>query len=149
MIRNYTHKDKSKVMTLLRQNTPQYFALIEESDFEQYLDHDVEDYFVYQYNSEIIGAGGINYFPEEKLARLSWDMVDPKSQGTGIGRELTQYRINRLNSNPNIELISVRTSQLVYKFYEKIGFELKKVEKDFWAKHFDLYQMQMRNNILH
>jgi len=33
----------------------------------------------------------------------------------------------------------------VYKFYEKIGFELDKVEKDFRAKNFDLYQMQMKN----
>ncbi|MEO5790031.1 MAG: GNAT family N-acetyltransferase [Gelidibacter sp.] len=147
MIRAYTNKDKSKVIELLRKNTPEYFDPSEESDFEKYLENEVEDYFVYEQNSEIIGAGGINYFPEEKLARISWDMINPKSQGNGIGKELIQYRINLLNANPSIEFIMVRTSQLVHKFYGKMGFELEKVEKDFWAKNFDLYQMQMKNKI--
>ncbi|MGC1630879.1 MAG: GNAT family N-acetyltransferase [Gelidibacter sp.] len=145
MIRAYTNKDKYKVIELFGKNTPEYFDPSEESDFEKYLDNEVEDYFVYDHNSEIIGAGGINYFPEEKLARISWDMIDPKWQGNGIGKELIQYRINHLNANPNIEFIIVRTSQLVHQFYEKMGFELEKVETDFWAKNFDLYQMQMRN----
>lgn len=149
MIRAYTNKDKSKVIDLLRQNTPEYFDASEENNFEKYLDHEVEHYFVYEHQSEIIGAGGINYFPEEKLARISWDMIHPKWQGKGIGRELTQYRINHLNANPTIELIVVRTTQFGYKFYEKMGFELEKVEKDFWAKNFDLYHMQMKNQIDH
>ena len=96
-------------------------------------------------NSKIIGAGGINYFTEQKVARISWDMIDPRYQGNGIGKKLTKYRINHLNSNSKIESIIVRTTQLVYKFYEKLGFELEKVEKDFWAKDFDLYQMKMNN----
>jgi len=145
MIREYKHKDKLKIIELLRQNTPEYFDSSEENDFVNYLNNEIEDYFVYEENSKIIGAGGINYFPEERLARISWDMIDPKSQGNGIGKKLTQYRINHLNENPKIDLIIVRTTQLVYKFYEKMGFELEKVEKDFWAKNFDLYQMRMIN----
>ena len=73
-------------------------------------------------------------------------MIHPYYQGKGIGKKLVEYRINYLNKNPKIELIVVRTSQLVYQFYEKLGFELEKVEKDFWAKDFHLYQMKMLNN---
>lgn len=87
MIRNYTKKDKSTLIELLRQNTPEYFDPSEERDFIKYLDHEVEDYFVYEEHSKIIGAGGINYFIEDKLARISWDMVDLKSQGKGIGKK--------------------------------------------------------------
>jgi ribosomal-protein-alanine N-acetyltransferase len=145
MIREYKHKDKLKIIELLRQNTPEYFDSSEENDFVNYLNNEIEDYFVYEENSKIIGAGGINYFPEQRLARISWDMIDPKSQGNGIGKKLTQYRINHLNGNPKIDLIIVRTTQRVYKFYEKMGFELEKVEKDFWAENFDLYQMRMKN----
>ena len=39
------------------------------------------------------------------------------------------------------------TSQHAYQFYEKMGFELEKIEKEYWAKNFDLYIMQTRNNI--
>lgn len=145
MIRKYTKKDKSKTIELLRLNTPEYFDVSEESDFEEYLDHKVEDYFIYEEDSKIIGAGGINYFPEQKTARISWDMIDPQSQGKGVGKKLTQYRINHLSKNQKIEFITVRTSQLVYLFYEKMGFELEKIEPDFWAKNYDLYQMQMKN----
>ena len=145
MIRNYTKKDKSSLLELLRQNSPEYFDPSEESDFIKYLDHEVEDYFVYEEHSKVLGAGGINYFLEEKSARISWDMVDSKSQGKGIGKKLTQHRINHLKGNPKIEIIRVRTSQHAYKFYEKMGFELEKIEKEYWAKNFDLYLMQMKN----
>ncbi|NQY06704.1 MAG: GNAT family N-acetyltransferase [Flavobacteriaceae bacterium] len=145
MIREYSNKDKPKVIELLRKNTPEYFDISEENDFENYLENEIEDYYVFEENSKIIGAGGINYFTEQKVARISWDMIDPRYQGNGIGKKLTKYRINHLNSNSKIESIIVRTTQLVYKFYEKLGFELEKVEKDFWAKDFDLYQMKMNN----
>jgi ribosomal protein S18 acetylase RimI-like enzyme len=60
-------------------------------------------------------------------------MINPKHHGKGIGKKLAQHRIKHLNKNQNIELIIVRTTQLVYKFYEKMGFKLVKIEKDFWA----------------
>ena len=145
MIRNYTKKDKSTLIELLRQNTPEYFDPSEEIEFINYLDHEVEDYFVYELDFKIIGAGGINYFLEEKSARISWDMVDSKSQEKGIGKKITQHRINHLKRNSEVETIRVRTSQYAYKFYGKMGFELEKIEKNYWAKNFDLYLMEMKN----
>ena len=143
MIRQYLKKDKSRIIDLLRLNTPKYFDASEESDLVNYLENEVEEYFVYEENLEIIGAGGINYFDEDRIARISWDIIAPKSQGKGVGKKMTQYRIHHLRENPKIEFIIVRTTQLAYKFYEKMGFDIEKVEKDFWAKNFDLYQMKL------
>ena len=145
MIRKYSNTDKTLLIELLRQNTPKYFDPAEEKDFEFYLDNEVEDYFVYEENNKLLAAGGINYFPNKKLARISWDLVGLNSQGKGIGKKLIQYRITLLSKNPKVEFIVVRTSQLAYKFYEKMGFELEFIEKDYWAKNFDLYQMKMKN----
>ena len=89
MIRAYSITDKPKIIELLRKNTPEYFDSSEEKDLNNYLENEVEEYFVYEINSEIIGAGGINYFSEEKIARISWDMIAPNSQGKGIGKVLT------------------------------------------------------------
>ena len=145
MIRKYRKEDKLKIIKLLRENTPEFFDPSEEELFENYLDNKIEDSFVYEKDSKIIGAGGINYFSEQKTARISWDMVHPNSQRSGVGKKITQYRINHLSKNQEIKLIIVRTTQLVYRFYEKMGFALDKIEKDFWAKNFDLYQMKMSN----
>ena len=50
-----------------------------------------------------------------------------------------------MKANHSMESEMVRTSQMSYKFYEKIGFELEKVERNFRTKGFDLYQM--KNNL--
>ena len=42
----------------------------------------------------------------------------------------------------SVQTLIVRTSQLVYRFYEKQGFELEKVVKDYWAEGYDLYLMR-------
>lgn len=143
MIRPYIKDDKEKVIGLLRLNTPLYFHSSEEHDLLAYLEQDADHYFVVEEAGEIIGSGGFNLFPEQKTARISWDIIHPAHHGKGIGKQLTLYRINEIRHNHAVELITVRTTQLVYRFYEKLGFELVKTEKDFWAKGFDLYQLNM------
>lgn len=144
-IRPYTISDKSAVINLLRLNTPAFFAPAEELDFENYLESELEDYFVIIEKDKFIGCGGINYFPAEKTARISWDMVDSTMHGKGIGKQLVEHRLQLLRKNPEIDLIVVRTSQHTFQFYEKMGFEIKQVEKDYWAEGFDLYEMTLNN----
>lgn len=148
MIRAYTIKDKEELVNLLRLNIPEYFAESEEKDFIEYLDNHLEFYFVVEDNGKIIGAGGFNHLPENNEARISWDIIHPDHQGKGVGKKLTRYRIDLIKKILPITIIRVRTTQLVYKFYEKMGFGLERVEKDFWAEGFDLYQMKMmvKNN---
>lgn len=145
-IRPYQSPDQPHLLDLLRRNTPQYFDPAEEQDFIKYLDIHVEHYFVVEKDDRIIACGGINYFEDEGIARISWDMVHPEFHGKGIGTELTQFRINEIKKNPAIRMIIVRTTQLVFPFYEKLGFVLERTEKDFWAAGIDLYQMSMAIN---
>lgn len=143
MIRAYTSQDKKELLNLLRLNTPLYFDASEEKDFLVYLYNHVEDYFVVEDKGKIICSGGINYFAERGEARISWDIVHPDFQGKGFGKRLTLYRIEQIRKRADVRVIYVRTTQLVYLFYEKMGFVLEKTEKDYWAKGFDLYQMKM------
>lgn len=145
-IRPYNDSDKSAVLNLLSLNSPVFFAPSEKIDLEQYLEHEVEDYFVVEENGNILGCGGINYFPSEKIARISWDIIAPEFQGKGIGKELVKHRLHLLRENPDINVIVVRTSQYTFRFYEKMGFEIKQVVKDFWAEGFDLYEMLYLKN---
>lgn len=143
-IRNYVLADHPYLLELLRLNTPKYFSPEEKKDLINYLDHEVEEYFVVEQAGRIIGCGGINFEDSKKVGKISWDILHTEFQGKGIGSLLLNYRINLLKNMDSIEKISVRTSQLVYRFYEKNGFELIEVKKDYWAKGFDLYNMIYR-----
>ncbi len=143
-IRRYTPADREGVLNLLRMNTPMYFSPDEEKDLHYYLDNHVENYFVLVSGNTLLGCGGFNFSDDLTVGKISWDIFHPHHQGKGLGRMLTQYRIDKLKEYDCINIISVRTSQLVYKFYEKFGFVLQEVVKDYWAKGFDLYRMEIR-----
>lgn len=143
MLRKYTSADYESVLNLLDLNTPTYFAAAEKEELIDYLKQDAAHYYVIEQAAELVACGGINYFESEKLARISWDIVHPDAQGQGLGRRLTQFRIKEIRQTNKADKIIVRTSQLVYPFYKKMGFKLNKVVKDYWAKGFDLYQMEM------
>jgi [ribosomal protein S18]-alanine N-acetyltransferase len=141
VIRPYQPNDLPVLLSILRHNTPRYFDPSEEPDFRRYLEHEREEYFVVEVEGQVVGSGGINYFPQEQLARLSWDLIHPDYHGRGLGRQLTRHRLDRLRTQPGLRQVVVRTSQHAWPFYQKQGFELEKIEKDFWVPGFDLYQL--------
>jgi ribosomal protein S18 acetylase RimI-like enzyme len=144
-IRNYRETDKPVLLNILKKNVPQFFAETEVEDLSNYLDHDIDIYYVLELKDEVIGAGGINIEDEGRIGKISWDYIIPTYQGKGFGKKLLEHRINQLRKDEKIEMISVRTSQLSYQFYEKNGFILKRTIKDYWAKGYDLYHMVYKN----
>ncbi len=147
-IREYRSADKDAVLELIRCNTPRYFALAEEEDLSAYLDGERELYYVLLYCGKLVGCGGINFAEKGTVGKLSWDIVHPGYQGRSFGRQLLEYRIKKLQTIDGIRKITVRTSQLAYRFYEKHGFVLTGMTKDYWAEGFDLYAMEFRDNRL-
>ncbi len=143
MIRRFKTKDKEGVLTLIRLNTPKYFHPDEEKDLQNYLVEHADNYLVITHAGNIIASGGINYFPDEKYARISWDMVHPDFQGKGLGKQLVSHRMDLIRSKKYYEKVQVRTSQLAHAFYARMGFQLDFVEKDFWAAGLDLYDMSL------
>ena len=121
-IREYQPTDKNAVIDLIRQNTPAYFAPKEEADFSNYLDSERELYFVLLLNKKVVGCGGINFTKDKASGKISWDIIHPQYQGKSLGAQLLKYR--------------------AYKFYEKQGFTLKEIQRDYWAKGFDMYSME-------
>ena len=141
-IREYKSIDKSTVINLIKLNTPKYFAPEEENDFSNYLDNERELYYVLLFNEKIVGCGGINFAENKTIGKISWDILHPEYQGKSLGTRLLEYIIEKLESIKSVQKITVRTSQVAYQFYEKQGFELKEIKKDYWAKGFDMYKME-------
>jgi ribosomal-protein-alanine N-acetyltransferase len=141
-IRPYENRDKPAVLNLLKLNTPAYFAPEEEPDLIYYLDNEIESYFVLEVNNMIVGCGGFNFSGDQATGKISWDIFHPDHQGKSYGSMLVQYRIDRLKEFKGLQTIIVRTTQLVYRFYEKQGFKLNEVVENYWAPGFHLYKME-------
>ena len=144
MIREYKSIDKNAVLELIRLNIPKYFASSEEDDFSRYLDSEIELYYVLFFDKKLVGCGGINFSDNRMTGKISWDILHPEYQGKSLGTYLLEYRIKKLKSIDSVQRITVRTSQLAYKFYEKRSFELVEVKKDYWARGFDMYRMEYK-----
>ncbi|MEO6902252.1 MAG: GNAT family N-acetyltransferase [Bacteroidia bacterium] len=142
LIREYKKEDKDSVLNLFKLNTPEYFSEEEQKELIFYLENEIEYYFVIENNNLIVGSGGINFSGKPAIGKISWDMIHPDFQGKSLGSFLLNYRIEKMKKMEALEKIIVRTSQLVYKFYEKQGFQLLEVVEDYWAKGFHLYQME-------
>ena len=113
-----------------------------EADLDEYLEHRRELYYVLLANGTIAGCGGINFADGGTTAKISWDIVHPAWQGRSLGTRLLEYRIEKLESLGGIRRITVRTSRQAHRFYEKRGFVLREVRRDYWAEGFDLYAME-------
>ena len=143
-IREYEERDKEALLSILKLNTPNFFAASEEDDFVFYLENELEYYYVIEYNEVIVGGGGINLKKENKESFISWDLLHPDFQRKGIGVQLLNHRLEKIKTIPHINKITVRTSQHVFVFYEKSGFKTIEIVKDFWAPSFDLYRMEIK-----
>lgn len=147
LLRAYQPNDEQSVLDIFWKNTPEYFSPDEEKGLIYYLQNEIEDYFVAEIDGKIVGAGGINYSQNKTIGHLSWAMIAPEYHGQGIGTLITSYRIQLLQQSETISTIHVRTSQKVFGFYEKAGFRLTKIVKDYWAPGFDMYDMiYIQNN---
>ncbi len=140
-IRAYQKEDKNKLGNILKLNIPKYFAEEEYDDLIVYLDNHIEYYYVVENDDQIVGSGGFNTTDRSSVMRVSWDFFHPESQGKGYGSVLLEFRIKEIKKINGITTIEVRTSQMAYIFYQKSGFEIIEIKKDFWAKGFDLFLM--------
>ena len=147
VIREYEPADKEAVLSLIRANTPEYFAPEEEADLSRYLDCEREWFYVLLFDGKIVGCGGINLADERTTGKISWDILHPEYQGRSLGTRLLGFRIEKLGSLGGIRRITVRTSQLAFGFYRKQGFVLKEVKKDYWAEGFDLYVRRLEMTV--
>lgn len=144
-IRPYLPQDFDELIKIFKTNVPTSFAESEIADLINYLQEEIEDYFVITDNNQILGAAGINYDDDQITARLSWDFMDQNKNHKGAGTAITRYRIDLIRKLPHIKKLIVRTSQFAEGFYNKQGFLAIERVPDYWAKGYDLIFMEFPN----
>ncbi len=141
---NYTKIFREDCIKIFKSNLPKYFALEELPFFESFLDQDTEEnYFVVKMDGHVIGCGGFFLDTKNNMAGLSWGMVHADYHGKGIGKALTQYRIDLLKKTYPSLPYKIETSQHTAEFYKKNGFRTVEIVRDGFSKGIDKYTMIM------
>ncbi len=129
-------------MVVFQANVPGFFDPKEAQLFSQYLDRHPDTYWTMKLEDRIVGGVGHYFDEKDKTGQITWIFFHPEYSGRGLGKQAMEHCLEILESNPKLEKMVVRTSQLVYRFFEKFGFALQYTEKDYWAPGLDLYYME-------
>jgi len=146
MIRRYRPADVSACLAIFDSNCPKYLDPSERADFEGFLkNHAIPTgYLVLENTGGIVGCGGISLDTQSNTGWFCWGLVDQRFHKQGIGRLLTQARIDHAKTSTAIERLLLDTSQLTVGFYEKFGFRTVKVIKDGYGPGLDRHDMELQ-----
>lgn len=142
MIRPYKPGDKESLLKIFRLNTPKYFHRNELNAFKEYLEKKPGTYLTIEVDSNIVGGTGYYVNENDKSGRITWIFFDPGYAGQGLGKQSVEYCLKLLSKDDRVEKFIVRSSQLAYKFFEKFGYSINRIDKNYWGKGLDLYEME-------
>ena len=143
IIRTAQKQDFKFLSKIFLLNVPKYFDKKELDDFKKYFNSkNLESYFIIESQGKLVGGGGYAY-ENIKTARICWLFIDPNYHGLGLGKKLVNHCIKILKNDRKLSVIEVETSNLTYKFYEKLNFKIEYIKKDYWPNNDDLYFMKI------
>ncbi|MFN0279519.1 MAG: GNAT family N-acetyltransferase [Pyrinomonadaceae bacterium] len=142
LIRPFTSADLNSVVDIFRSNIPKYFGPGEEAGLHDFLRDFSEDYYVVETDGEVVGAGGIGLNADNTVS-LCWGMVRNDKLATGLGKKLTEFRIERSREKFGGLPMVTSTSQHTQGFYEKFGFRLTEHTPDGFGPGIDICKMRL------
>ena len=143
VIRKAQPSDLNCLVRIFTLNIPKYFHEEELVDFKKYFNsNNIETYYIIESEGEILGASGYDY-ENIQTARICWVFVDSNHHSTGLGKKLVNYCVDILKRDNQLNVIELETSNLTYKFYEKLDFKIQYIKKEYWPNNDDLYFMNM------
>lgn len=142
MIRPYSIADKEQLIALFKLNVPAYFDASELPEFLGYLETMSNTYLIIEHATEVIGGLGYEVRESDESGRINWIFLHPTVFGGGHGKKAVHHCLEILRADARVKKLIVRTSQLVYPFFEKLGYQVVQTQKDYWAPGLDLYLME-------
>ena len=135
-VRPYAVADKDACLALFDSNVPAFFDPTERADFADFLDQPQGHYFCIEQDGKIVGCGG--FAREDRgQARFTWGMVDRGHHGDGLGRLLTEHRLQEIARDGSYGEADLSTTPRVAPFFAKFGFVETGFEKDGFAPGMD------------
>ena len=135
-VRPYMLSDKQACLAIFDGNVPDFFDATERDLFVEFLDQPKGHYFCIEQDGRILGCGGFAREDREQ-ARFTWGMVDQAHHGDGLGRLLTEHRLQEIVKAGNYAEADLSTTPRVAPFFAKFGFVETGREKDGFAPGMD------------
>ena len=132
------------MIDIFKLNTPKYFDPKEVKDLEEYLEQYAETHFVVEHENKIIGGSGYHINEAERSGQIRWIFFHPGFARKGLGKQVAEHCLAILRSDIRVEKLVITTSQMAYRFFGKLGYQLLYIEKDYWGKGLDLYMMEQK-----
>ena len=141
-IRKYRPENFNHCVSIFKTNTPTFFDYSEQSLFENYLlKKDIKYYVLFNEQNIIVGSGGYGYNDTIQTVDFCWGMIDFNYHNKGFGMALLNYRVLQIAIDFPKTNISLNTSQHTFKFFERFGFQVEKITKNYYRKGLHRYDM--------
>ena len=130
-----------KCVALFESNLTGYFSPEEVKDFVSFLENltSEDHYYLGLLDERIVACGGWDKQP--KGYYLRWGIIDNQRHQQGLGRQLLQFRIDKIYQLFGNVDIYIKTSDKAHGFFKKFGFEVCKVIANGIFEGIDEYQM--------
>ena len=139
--RPYSSADKEDCLAIFDANCPSFFAQNERPDYEGFLDATPEGYEVCEVDRHVVAAFGLIPGDADE-DRLVWIMLDPGSQGAGIGSSIMKRVISQ-STESGSRLIGIAASHKSAPFFAKFGAKATVHTKDGWGPGMDRVDMEL------
>lgn len=139
--RTYCNADKEACLAIFDQNCPSFFAPNERADYSSFLDDAPASYEVCDLSGKVVAAFGLIADDNQKIA-LNWIMLDPASQGVGLGSAIMEHVISQ-GRGSQLSLINIAASHKSAPFFAKFGATEMLHTEDGWGPGMHRVDMEL------
>ena len=139
IFRPYSDSDRQACLGIFDANCPEYFAPNERKDYERFLGEEPADYEVCEVEGKVLGAFGL-IASSENEKNLNWILLDPQTQGMGVGSKIMErvIELGRVSKTTNLRISASHKSA---PFFAKFGAMTISSSEDGWGPGMDRIDM--------
>lgn len=143
--RPYARSDRAACLSIFDSNVPVFFDPEERAGYERFLDERADGcgYVVIERDGKLVGCGGIAVEADGCTASLCWGMIDNQSHKSGLGRLLTEVRLEAAKQQSGVTQVVLNTSQHTVSFYRRFGFQTIGIVRNGYGPGLDRYDMTL------
>ena len=144
-IRPFDVTDRGACLAIFDSNVPAFFDPEERLGYERFLEERADScgYLVIERDAKLVGCGGVVVEADRETASLCWGMVENGSHRSGLGRVLTNARLQAVKQQFGVTRVILNTSQHTVNFYRRFGFQTTDIVRNGYGPGLDRCNMAL------